>query len=275
MFAAPRTGAPDIVQIVGRALRPHPDGHHRTALIILPVLHRPNDTTSTEDRVARTRYLTAWQVLTVLAEEDEMIFNSLAQHRLAAEGDTPPPGPESRIRFDTVGLPANIDEGFILKTVRRTTSGWIRVHHKLREQALRGNTINPRPSLRVPDPHHPDGYPLGQRVASLRQAKAAGRVPSRIVALFDTDPLLSEWSWEAHTTGRSGMNTDTKLDLIEHYITLTRIPHVLPSAAVDDPTTGRRIKIGAWLATLKPSSLTPQQRGRLSQLLPTQFPSQN
>ncbi|WP_072691452.1 DEAD/DEAH box helicase family protein [Rhodococcus marinonascens] len=275
MFAAPRTGAPDIVQIVGRALRPHPGGHHRTALIILPVLHRPNDTASTEDRVARTHYLTAWQVLTVLAEEDEMIFASLAEHRRAVDGDTEPPGPESRVRFDTVGLPANIDEGFILATVRRTTSGWIRVHHKLREQALRGNTLNPRPALTVPDPTTPNGYPLGQRVAALRKAKAAGRVPTRIVALFDTDPLLTEWSWDTQPSRATGLSVDAKIDLIERYTALTRIPHVLPSATVDDPKTGRRVKIGAWLATLKPSTLTPEQRTRLNRLLPTQFGNQN
>ncbi|MDE8647562.1 DEAD/DEAH box helicase family protein [Rhodococcus qingshengii] len=271
MFAAPRTGAPDIVQIVGRALRPHPDGHHRTALIILPVLHRPHDTTSTEDRVARTDYLTAWQVLTVLAEEDEMIFTSLADHRRAIECATPPPGPESRIRFDTTGLPANIDDGFILKTVRRTTSGWLRVHHALQQQAMRGNSLNPRPTLTIPDPHNPNGYPLGQRVAALRKAKAAGRVPTRIITLFDNDPLLTGWSWDARTATATRLSTDDKLDLVEKYITATRIPHVLPSATVDDTSSGKRVKIGAWLATLKLGTLTPQQRQRLHTLLPTQF----
>jgi predicted helicase len=275
MFAAPRTGAPDIVQIVGRALRPHPDGHHRTALVILPVLHRQHDTASTEDRVARTRYLTAWQVLTVLAEEDEMIFNSLAAHRLAAEGDTNPPGPDSHTYFDTSGLPAYLDEGFILKTVHRTTSGWIRVHHYLREQALRGNTVNPRPSFTVTGPHHRTSYPLGQRVASLRKAKAAGRVPTRIITLFDTDPLLAEWSWEQPSSRSAGLSVDQKLDLVEHYTTLTRIPHVLPSATVDDPQTGHRVKIGAWLTTLTPRTLTPEQRTRLHDLLPTQFGNRN
>lgn len=270
MFAAPRTGAPDIVQIVGRALRPHPAGHHRTALVILPVLHRPHDTASTEDRVARTHYLTAWQVLTVLAEEDEMIFHSLAAHRLAAEGDTPPP-PDTHVSFDTTGLPANIDEGFILKTVRRATSGWLRVHHHLREQALRGNTVNPRRTYTVTDPHRGTDYPLGQRVVALRKAKAAGRIPRRIIAMFDNDPLLSEWAWEQPSSRAAGLSIDQKLDLIEHYTTLTRIPHVLPTATVDDPHTGRRVKIGAWLTTLKPRTLTPEQRTRLHDLLPTQF----
>lgn len=275
MFAAPRTGTPDIVQIVGRALRPHPDGHHRTALIILPVLHRPKDAASTEDRVARTRYLAAWQVLTVLAEDDELIFNSLAEHRLAAEGDAPPPGPDSHVWFDTTDLPANIDVGFILKTVRRTTSGWIRLHHKLREQALRGNTVNPRPSFTVVDPQHPTDYPLGQRVAALRSAKAAGRVPARIIELFDRDPLLAGWTWERTASDSTGLSVDDKLDLIEHYIKLTRIPHVLPSAMVDDPCSGRRVRIGVWIARLKVGTLTSEQRLRLQRLLPSQFGGAN
>lgn len=275
MFAAPRSGAPDIVQIVGRALRLHPDGHHRTALIILPVLHRPGDGASTEDRVARTGYLTAWQVLTVLAEEDEMIFTSLAEHRRGIDGDAPLPGPDSRIRFDSIGLPANIDTGFVLKTVHRTTSGWIRVHHKLREQAMRGNTVNPRSTAMVPDVNSPKGYPLGQRVAALRKAKKAGRVPTRIVTLFETDKLLTGWSWDAQPDRATGLSVDEKINLVEHYISLTRIPHVLPSAAVDDPDTGRRVRIGAWLATLKPRSLTPEQHTRLGLLLPTQFGTQN
>lgn len=275
MFGAPRTGGPDIVQIIGRALRPHPAGQHRPALIILPVLHRPHDTASTEDRVARTPYLAAWQVLTVLAEEDEMVFRSLAEHRRHLEGDAPEPGPDNRVRFDTVGLPANLEDAFALQVVRRTTSGWIRVHHKLREQALRGNTVNPRPSLVVPDPNNPRGYPLGQRVVSLRKAHAAGRIPARIVALFDDDPLLADWSWNPQTGRTPTLSTDMKIALVERYVSLTRIPHIPPSATVTDPDLRRPVKIGSWIATLTPRSLTPEQRTRLAQLLPAQFGNQN
>lgn len=61
-----------------------------------------NTNTTTEERVARTRHLTAWQVLTVLAEEDEMIYTSLVEHRRAMDGDAPPPGPDNRVRFDAL-----------------------------------------------------------------------------------------------------------------------------------------------------------------------------
>lgn len=271
MFAGPRTSTPDIIQIVGRALRRHPQGHHRTALIIIPVLHRPGDLTSTEDRVARTHYLAVWQVLTVLAEEDEVIFESLAELSRALDSGVPVREIASRIRFDTSGLPANLIDGFALRIVRRTTSGWIRVHHKLREQALRGNSVDPRPGLLVPDVNAPEGYPLGQRVARLRAAYAAGRVPKRIVSLFDDDPLLDGWSWESRPSRPSGLSVDEKLDLVDRYVALTRIPQVLPSATVDDPSSGRRVKIGAWLASLRPATLTPQQHTRLASLLPTQF----
>ncbi|MFT7021355.1 MAG: hypothetical protein ACJA07_000432 [Rhodococcus sp. (in: high G+C Gram-positive bacteria)] len=119
--------------------------------------------------------------------------------------------------------------------------------------------------------HTPNGYPLGARVDALRRAKAAGRVPTTIVELFESDPLLSGWSWERSSARNTSLTVDEKIDLIERYVTVTRIPHVLPSAVVDDPDTGKRIKIGAWLATLKPSSLTPPQRERLGSLVPGQI----
>ncbi|WP_032399763.1 DEAD/DEAH box helicase family protein [Rhodococcoides fascians] len=273
MFAAPRSSAPDIVQIVGRVLRPHPEGHHNNALIILPVLHRKdmNTNTTTEERVARTRYLTAWQVLTVLAEEDEMIYTSLVEHRRAMDGDAPPPGPDNRVRFDALELPISIGDGFVLEIVRRTTSGWLRVHHLLRQQALHGKTVNPRVGLTVRDSNTSSEYPLGARVEALRRAKSAGRVPKRIIALFDDDPLLAGWSWDKAAGRNSALSVDRKIDLVERYISLTRIPHILPSATVDEPETGRRIKIGAWVANLRPSSLTPTQHARMSALLPDRF----
>ncbi|MFZ2529767.1 MAG: DEAD/DEAH box helicase family protein [Rhodococcus sp. (in: high G+C Gram-positive bacteria)] len=270
MFAGPRTSTPDIIQIVGRALRRHPQGNHRAAVIIIPVLHRPGDRASTEDRVARTRYLAVWQILTVLAEEDSVIFESLATLRRALDTGAPISESSTRIRFDTSGLPENLVDGFSLAIVRRTTSGWIRVHHALREQALRGNSVDPRPGLVVPDAHSHNGYPLGQRVAALRAAHRAGRVPKQIVALFDNDPVLDGWSWTS-SPRPAGLTVETKLDLVERYVTLTRIPQVLASATVDDPASGRRVKIGAWLASLRPSTLTDEQRVRLAHMLPAQF----
>ena len=93
----------------------------------------------------------------------------------------------------------------------------------------------------------------------------------RIVSFFDDDPLLDRWSWESRPSRPSGLSVDEKLDLVDRYVALTRIPQVLPSATVDDPSSGRRVKIGAWLASLRPATLTPQQHTRLVSLLPTQF----
>jgi predicted helicase len=46
LFAAPRTSGPDIVQIIGRAIRPHPHGTDHKALVIVPVL-LPSDADDT------------------------------------------------------------------------------------------------------------------------------------------------------------------------------------------------------------------------------------
>lgn len=272
MFAAPRTGAPDIVQIIGRAVRPHPGGSDRRALIILPVLHRPDDTTSTEDRVARTGYLAAWQVLTVLAEEDELFFRSMLQLRGEVEGDgIPDADARDRIRFDTSGLPANLRDLFILKTVRRTTSGWVRLYYHYRRWAARGYGVAPRRGLHVPDPASRDGrYPLGERVASLRRATDAGRVPARILELFDTDPALTGWR-----TGRASARrrtVDEWLDLVHSHLTTTGAAHINPWHTTTDTVTGARVELGQWITKLKPHTLTGPQRHRLTTLLPTQFP---
>ncbi|WP_083887888.1 DEAD/DEAH box helicase family protein [Nocardia asiatica] len=275
LFAAPRTSAADIGQIIGRAVRPHPSGPGRRALIIVPVLHRPGDTASTEDRVARTGYLAAWQVLTVLAEEDEIFYRSLLQHRIAAECgpvDIADDDVRDRIRFDTSDLPAELHNLFVLRTVRRTTSGWIRVYYHYRRWAARGRGVHPRRSLRIPDPASPDGrYPLGARVASLRAAVATGRVPDRIVHLFDSDPLLTGWR-DDPGKARTRRSVDQWLNLVETHLASTGAATIEPWHASTDPATGARVEVGQWVARLSTRTLTPAQRHRLTTLLPHQFP---
>lgn len=139
--------------------------------------------------------------------------------------------------------------------VRRTTSGWLRVHHLLRQQALHGKTVNPRVGLTVRDSNTSSEYPLGARVEALRRAKSAGRVPKRIIALFDDDPLLAGWSWDKAAGRNSALSVDRKIDLVERYISLTRIPTSCPPPRSMSPRLGEESRSEPGLQTSGPAHL--------------------
>jgi hypothetical protein len=170
MFAAPRTAGPDIIQIVGRAIRPHPHRRHQKALIILPVLDHADDN-NIDTKAARTSYLAAWQVLTALAEEDELLHDSLARWRDHLENSAPPPQNDNNpLRLDITTLTAN-GAAFVLKTIARAASP-----HLITATQLRGFHANYGHTRVAPDTVI-DDFPLAQRLtASGRPVRCHPRI---------------------------------------------------------------------------------------------------
>lgn len=259
MFAGPRTSGPDIVQIVGRAIRPHPSGPDHKALIILPVLEAPADPTPIDVKVARTAHLAAWQVLTTLAEEDDYINAALLSWRASIESDREPDDHAHRVTIDTSLLDAVSANDFRLRLVKRTTS-----HYVLTAQKLAAFANSPGGHANPPRAYHsPDGYPLGQRVHDTKQAYRAGRLPDRIAALFTRIDGFTFASTRSRTPRRS---IDDWIDLIAAHTTKTGIRTVHRWEKTTDPVTGESAPIGIWLHdnATKRGYLTGTQRDNLA-----------
>lgn len=263
LFAAPRTSSPDIVQIVGRAIRPHPRGRDRKALIIVPVLESVHDSSPIDVKASRTGFYAAWQVLTTLAEEDEYVNNALVQWRGLTAGDSAvptDPAPEPIIDLDTDLLDAFTESDvFRFHIVHRTTSHHVLTATKLRAFYNRTGRSNPGPAY-----VGPDNYPLGKRVQATRQAKRAGVLPARVADLFTS---LPGWQW--NPGGASTRRTpDQWIDLVEQHILTTNIHVVHRWERTTDPATGSPVAIGEWLhKSGRLRSLTAAQRDRVHQLV--------
>lgn len=271
LFAQPRTSGPDIVQIVGRAMRPHPDGTHRKAVIIVPVLIRTRDQhTTTETVVARGAFLPVWQILTTLAHEDTHLFDMLAKARTSTEPGTGEDDPNlgdltgGIVEVDhSPGLPAQVATGFTLQVLRRTTTPWVVTAARLAGYAAKTGNRSPRRGFQLPD-----GFPLGERVAQLRAAHQAGRLHPAIIT--HVERAIPEFQWAAPAVTRKQRRTfDQWCDLLASHVTKTGARRVLPFETTTGPD-GGRVPIGAWVHTQFGSRLTEEQRTRLTGIVPDQ-----
>ncbi|KJR10512.1 DEAD/DEAH box helicase [Gordonia sihwensis] len=260
MFAGPRSSGPDIVQIVGRAIRPHPEDPDRHALIILPVLDRNTDASPIDVKVARTSHLAAWQVLTTLAEEDDYVNEALLAWRAGIEASTDPDDRTlKRLTIDTRLLDEVNAADFRIRLVKRTTSHYVLTARKLVVFAnSAGGHANP-PTAYVTA----DGYPLGQRVREVKTAYGKGRLPARIVALFEAIPGFTF----AKTSDRAPRRSvDDWITLVATHTTKTGIKTVHRWEKTTDPATGQSAPIGVWLhdKATKRGYLTEVQRQQLA-----------
>lgn len=257
MFAAPRSSGPDIVQIIGRAIRTHPDGT-RKALIILPVLDYDDDSIDLDTKVARTGHLAAWQVLTALAEQDEILHASLLQWRDHIEHGAPAPA-VSPLRIDTSMLAAGAHLPFTLKAISRASSPYVLTAAKLGDFHAKYGHARPKSGQLF------DGYPLAQRCSSARAAHKAHRLHPRIIALFDQIP---GWEWSTKTASHQ-RTPDEWIALVEHFVAKTGIRTVHRAAWVTAPDTGARANIGEWIHTKarRKNYLTPAEHERLQTVL--------
>lgn len=261
MFAQPRTSAPDIVQIVGRALRRHPGDANRKAVVVIPVLHRRRDRhDSIETVVSRTPYFGAWQVLTALAHEDQALYRSLAY--LAANPTGTPPdgddGPGVEIDLDLEAVPESFREAFALKLLHRTTNPWTVLAVRYRDHIERGGNPNPQPSK-----VDPDGYPLGRRIREVRQRHKDNALPAAITDLFDAVP---GWSW-TNRPQQSKRTFEQWCDLVSAHLARTQAATVRPWETHTLPD-GTKAPVGRWLASQQRSRLDPAQQRQLDALVP-------
>ncbi|MFL0579596.1 DEAD/DEAH box helicase family protein [Dietzia sp. 179-F 9C3 NHS] len=256
LLAAPRTSSPDITQIVGRALRRHPEHPERKALIVLPVVQDVGDTADVDTQVARTGYVAAWQVLTALAEDDPLLYTALLQIRAAADlGQPAPTAATQRVQLDAGLLPANLADGFALNVMSRTTSGLASTAYRLADYYARTGSASPKTSYVTAD-----GFPLGRRVSDARRSYRQGRLHPRLVELFEQIP---GFTW-ASRRGRQASTVEWMLDLVERHTQITGVRTIQLWETTRDPETGRRIQIGRWVH--EPPKLTEHQRHRLDAL---------
>lgn len=253
MFAAPRTSGPDIIQIVGRAIRPHSDPTKK-AVIILPILDFNDDPADTDTKAARTSYLAAWQVLTALAEEDTLLHETLARWADHATYDAPQPDPA--LLDPDIDTLSSVAQHFTFKTIAKASSPHLITATRLRAFYNTYGHTNPRPNTTTTD-----GFPLATRLHAARGAYRDGRLHPRVAAAFDAIP---GFAWKPGTSTRK-RTPQQWIALVAHYITATGIRTIPRDAFITDPETGEKARLGTWLhnKARQPDYLTQNEKHQL------------
>lgn len=229
VFAGPRSSAPEVVQIVGRCLRPHPRGKGHRATIVIPVVVN-GDAETAEAAAMRSPFAAAWQILTALAHEDTALYTSLARMQTGTAGTEP--AVEVEYVFDDTLEPA-VRDAVRLKVLRRTTSDWAVFAAKMRSHLAQGGSQYPAAGFTLGD-----GYPLGRRADQIRQRYLAGLHPAVVRYVEATVP---NWDWSARSK-RTVVAWADMLEACRSYA--TRTGTILPWSTAQ--VGGRRAKIGAW-----------------------------
>ncbi|MER6109283.1 DEAD/DEAH box helicase [Streptomyces hirsutus] len=191
LFAHPKSSAVDIVQAVGRALRPHPDTPGPSTVIVPIVVPEEDGEIGDLDP---GDYATLWHVVRALRAHDEPLGLELDKHRT----NVPVAAPRLPSKI-TVVLPPGTAQGILgqveLMLVRQTTSPWWEGYAAaLQYRAAHGNLDVP---LRY---HAPDGFQLGQWLVKQRQHYRKGWLAAdRVTALEKADIVWdpSEARWTA------------------------------------------------------------------------------
>lgn len=191
LFAHPKSSPVDIVQAVGRALRPHPDSPGPSTVIVPIVV--PDEDGEVGD-LNPGDYATLWHVVRALRSHDEPLGLELDRSRTNLRIDAP--RLPSKI---TVELPPGAAQGFLdqvkLMLVKQTTSSWWDGYTAaLRYREGYGHLNVP---LRYRNPG--DEFQLGQWLVKQRQFHRKGWLPAdRITALEKAgmvwDPSEARWA---------------------------------------------------------------------------------
>ncbi|MGW3563515.1 Helicase associated domain protein [Streptomyces sp. NPDC000941] len=165
-FTHPKRSQVDIVQAVGRALRPSPGGSG-TATIIVPIII-PDSAEQVTD-LDPGEFRTLWQVVRALRAHDEALGIELDIHR--SHGTTQNPQLPSRI---TIELPSGTSDQVLQQlkaiTVRQTTSAWWEGYGHARTYYSAHGHLN------VPFQYvtQEGGFRLGQWIVNARQHHRKG-----------------------------------------------------------------------------------------------------
>lgn len=256
LFAAPRTSTPDIVQIVGRALRKHPGCENSKAMIILPVVHSDKSTTDEASVISHTTHAAAWQVIMSLADVDEQVYNNVVQLQMNAVNEQAKNLTLTTVRVDTSMLAEGISLPFTLRLLSKTTGHHPQTIAVLQSWATEHGHANP-PSKTIWK-----NYPLGARITQVRRAYHQGTLDRKIAALYEQ---VRGFEW--NPPKRTMLKDDSWIDLMEQYIKATNVGIIEEYSQAFDPSTGQKVAIGKKLHNYRwIKKLTAQQRQRLIDL---------
>lgn len=258
LFAAPRTSGPDIVQIIGRAIRPHPNGPNHKALIIVPVLLSDDDDDTAADlAAARTSHLAAWRILTSLADQDELLHRSLLTWRDNTTGRRDPL--DSPLVIDLPEGLGTIARDVFLRVIDKTIPTHLRTAAYLSDYYAVYGHLRTRPNTVF------RSFPLGVAFRAAKAAYRAGTLPQRIIEQFESIHE-SVWATGQATPQRSAAQW---IGLIKHYVEKTGIRSIDRATFVIDPVNSQPAKIGQWYHTkgLRRGYLTAAEHETLQQIL--------
>lgn len=182
LFAHPKESAVDIVQAVGRALRPHPDTLG-ISTIIVPIVVPDEDGEIGE--IDPREYATMWRVIRALRAHDEPLGVALNTQRSHLSVDNPGlPGKITVVLPD--GTSQDVLDQITLLLVRQTTSVWWEGYSAAR--AFRDQHGH----LDVPQRHVHDGFSLGTWISNARAARRKGWMPAARTEALDKIGMI--WS---------------------------------------------------------------------------------
>lgn len=138
------------------------------------------------------------------------------------------------------------------------------LHEQLVRHVRRGGTFTPKRAFITAD-----DFPLGRRLASLRDRYAKGRLPSSTIALFEDHPVLSGWTWK-QPEGRKVMPVERLTAAVDAHLQRTGKRRIDPYEQGLDPHDGTLFNIGEAVSRINRRSMTDDQRRALVRLLPHQ-----
>lgn len=250
MFAAARSSANDLIQIVGRALRKHPDGDDKKSLIIIPVIESDDDTLTIDTKLAHSRYAFCWRLLIALSEIDSQVSQSVIA-RLVSENSHQDNNEDNSIVIDTSDLAEHVSYAFELRILSKIVSHHVITAELLKEYAA----INGHAEPAVSETFGKRDYPLGQRVRAAKMSYKNNTLDSAYIKLYEEIPNF-EWSF---TKKRNVISDESYVEMIEQFVSQTGISTIRYGQNLTDAATGISVPIGKkandwkWIKQLEPS----------------------
>lgn len=263
-----RSSQVDIVQNIGRALRPNPDGSVKTARIIIPIFLKPGE--DPKDMLASASYQPLVDILQALRSHSERMVDQLASRALTRGTErrrlhvrpAPAAGPDGseeetsevqqevdRVTSIVVNFAQPRDAADIAaltrcRVIRPQSLVWLEGYQALlrwrKENEITG--LHAVPYDVETEIGTTKAFPLGRWVHQQRKALRAGELDPHRKELLDEAGMVWEPGEEAW---------ENKLATLRSYRRATG--HLAPrqDAAWDDPAGGDPVPVGQHMANLR------------------------